>query len=100
MYRPEELTEGRMLSVPTRAPLGSVDTSCVDGTHAAAAAPTQVSCRKTWRPVEVLATRLVAAELNAMKRPSELIEGAWLSSFPALPSVPAERSAVCCWQEE
>jgi len=31
--RPEELTEGRMPSVPTRAPVGSVEMSCVEGEH-------------------------------------------------------------------
>ena len=31
--RPEALTEGRMPSVPTRAPVGSVEMSCVEGEH-------------------------------------------------------------------
>jgi hypothetical protein len=39
---PEALTEGRMLSVPASCPLGSVETSCVDGVQPDAA-PVQVS---------------------------------------------------------
>ena len=31
--RPEALTEGRMPSVPTRAPVGSVEMSCEEGEH-------------------------------------------------------------------
>ena len=31
MKRPEALTEGRMPSVPTSAPVGSVEMSCVEG---------------------------------------------------------------------
>src|SRR5260370_12621821 len=31
--RPEELMEGRMLSVPTSVPFESVEMSCVDGLH-------------------------------------------------------------------
>ena len=31
--RPEELTEGKMPSVPTSAPVGSVEMTCVEGEH-------------------------------------------------------------------
>lgn len=44
MKRPEALTDGRMPSVPTSAPLGSVETSCVEGEHCVLA-PRQVSRR-------------------------------------------------------
>jgi hypothetical protein len=40
--RPEELTEGKMLSVPTRAPFESREISCVEGLQESAA-PAQVS---------------------------------------------------------
>jgi hypothetical protein len=33
MKRPEALTDGRMASVPTSAPFGSVEMSCVEGEH-------------------------------------------------------------------
>src|ERR1700722_13565625 len=42
--RPEALTDGRMPSVPTSCPVGSVETSCVDGEHCDCA-PAQVSRR-------------------------------------------------------
>ena len=65
--RPEELTEGKMLSVPASAPLASKETSCVEGVHDCEAAPKQVSRKYTWRPGPgaVPATRFAAAELNA-----------------------------------
>ena len=44
MNRPEALTDGRMPSVPTSAPLGSVEMSCVEGEHCDCA-PVQVSRR-------------------------------------------------------
>src|SRR6266849_3255399 len=59
MNRPDELIECRMLSVPTRAPLESVETSCVDGAHDEST-PKQVSRKSTWRPATALATRFVA----------------------------------------
>jgi hypothetical protein len=39
---PDALTEGKIASVPTSAPCGSVETSCVEGAHDASA-PKQVS---------------------------------------------------------
>ena len=42
--RPEELTEGRILSAPTKAPLGSVDIKCVAGLQAPRA-PAHVSSK-------------------------------------------------------
>src|SRR5579859_6343331 len=62
--RPDALTDGKMLSVPTSAPLESVEISCVDGVHELGA-PTQVSRRYTWRPDGASGSKLVAAELNA-----------------------------------
>src|SRR5580704_12857682 len=44
MKRPDALTDGRMPSVPTSAPLASVETSCVEGEHCVFA-PKQVSRR-------------------------------------------------------
>ena len=44
--------------------------------------------------------RLPAAELKAMKRPSELMEGEWLSSSPAVPSAAEEMTVERGWQEE
>ncbi len=46
MKRPEALIDGKIPSVPTSAPVGSVETSCVDGVQdELAGAPTQVSRR-------------------------------------------------------
>jgi len=42
--RPEELTDGRMLSAPTKAPLGSVEIKCVAGLQESRA-PAQVSSK-------------------------------------------------------
>ena len=47
-----------------------------------------------------MATRLVAAELKAMKRPSLLIEGVLLSELPCVPSLEAESKVVRGWQPE
>jgi hypothetical protein len=44
MNRPDALTDGKMPSVPTRAPPASVETSCVEGEHCDCA-PVQVSRR-------------------------------------------------------
>ena len=44
MNRPEALTDGRMPSVPTSWPVGSVETSCVDAEHCDCE-PAQVSRR-------------------------------------------------------
>src|SRR5215470_3026397 len=70
--RPEELSEGRRLSLPESAPPSSVETRVVCGVHEVVA-PKQVSRRKICRPAGVAAARLVAMELKATKRPSVLI---------------------------
>ncbi len=100
--RPEALTDGRTLFVPTRAPVGSVEISCVEGLQEAPA-PKHVSRKKICMPCgdpDESDARFVAAELNAMKRPSELMEGEWLSSLATAPSEAAEASTVCGSQGE
>src|SRR5207302_854550 len=92
--RPDELTDGNKLSVALSNPFGSTETNCVCGLHDVAA-PWQVSRRKICFPLGVSATRFVAAELKAMKRPSALMEGVWLSALPAAPSSPADNTDVC-----
>jgi len=92
--RPEELTDGNKLSVALSNPFGSTEINCVCGLHNVAA-PWQVSRRKICFPLGVSATRFVAAELKAMKRPSALMEGVWLSALPAVPSSPADNTDVC-----
>src|SRR5262245_60503706 len=91
--RPEELSEGRRLSLPASAPPSSVETRVVCGVHEVVA-PKQVSRRKICRPAGVAAARLVALELKATKRPSLLIDGVLLSALPAVPSVAAESKVV------
>src|SRR5882762_4817560 len=75
--RPDELTDGSKLSVALSNPFGSTEINCVCGLQDVAAA-WQVSRRKICLPLGVSATRFVAAELKAMKRPSALMEGVWL----------------------
>src|SRR5579863_4433321 len=99
MNRPEELTDGSRLSLPESEPLSSAETSVVCGVQEEVA-PEQVSRRKIWRPPGVLATRLVAAELNATKRPSVLMEGVLLSALPWVPSPAAESKLVRGRQSE
>jgi len=85
---PEELIEGNMLSMPFSAPPGSVETSDV--------APCRSTCSCTGVPQIHLAPegapsrRFVAAELNAMYRPSALITGVWLSALPGALSAATE----------
>src|SRR5262245_7392548 len=97
--RPDELTEGRRLSFPASAPPSSVETSVVSGVQEAVA-PKQVSRTKIWRPAGVEESKFVAAELNATKRPSALIEGVLLSALPAEPSGAEESKVVRAWQSE
>ncbi len=92
--RPDELTDGSKLSVALSNPFGSTEINCVCGLHDVAA-PWQVSRRKICFPLGESATRFVAAELNAMKRPSALMEGVWLSALPAAPSSAADNTDVC-----
>src|SRR5580700_3414190 len=56
--RPEALTDGKTASVPTNAPLGSVEMSWVEAVQAEFT-PKQVSRTYTWRPVPDSTTRLV-----------------------------------------
>ena len=67
--RPELLIDGRMLSVPFKAPLESVEIKVVEGLHEFSAAM-QVSRKYTWRPAGAPSTRFVAEELNATYLPS------------------------------
>src|SRR2546430_1856692 len=92
--RPDELTDGNKLSVALSNPFGSTEINCVCGLHDVAA-PWQVSRRKICFPLGVSATRFVAAELKAMKRPSALMEGVRLSALPAVPSSAADNTDVC-----
>src|SRR5579859_1606423 len=92
--RPDELTDGSRLSVALSNPFGSTEINCVCGLQEEAA-PRHVSRRKICFPAGESATRFVAAELNAMKRPSELMEGEWLSALPAVPSSAADKTDVC-----
>jgi hypothetical protein len=62
---PDALTDGKIASVPTSVPCGSVETSCVEGEHGACTLK-QESRKYTWRPGGASASRFVAAELNAM----------------------------------
>src|SRR5882757_4304392 len=92
--RPDELTDGNILSVALSNPFGSTEINCVCGLQDVAA-PWQVSRRKICFPLGVSATRFVAAELKAMNRPSALMEGVWLSALPAAPSSAVDNTEVC-----
>ena len=82
-----------MLSVPSSAPPGSVETSVVIALQPGARSRTGVS-QIDLAPAGAPSKRFVAAELNATYRPSALITGVWLSAFPGELSVPTEISFV------
>jgi len=63
--RPEELTEGRMLSVPTNAPFSSVEMSCVDGLAGISYPRASIEQIDLAAPGGECSTKFVAAELKA-----------------------------------